>query len=192
MILIEAATHPTLEEGAAHEQKFDKEINMKRIILTSALALAITAPAFASDQLARNLGLEPGVYTTAELATIKGVREAATNTDAATAASLEGLFGNGVVSTQSVAGTANAQLAANLGLSGDYTTAELATIKGIREGSSTVDAATAESLVNAGGVVSTQSVENNAAKDQLARFLGVDPSDYSMAELAVLKGDFED
>ena len=164
---------------------------MKRIILTSALALAIAAPAFASDQLARNLGLEPGAYTSAELATIKGIREAATNTDAATAAALEGLYGNGVVSTQSVAGTANAQLAANLGLSGDYTTAELATIKGVREGGSTTDAATADSFVTTGGVVSTQSVENSSAKAQLARFLGVDPANYSMAELAQMKGAFE-
>jgi hypothetical protein len=164
---------------------------MKRAILTSVLALAIAAPAFANDQLARNLGLEPGVYTTAELATIKGVREAATGTDAATAASLEGLFGNGVVSTQSVAGSANAQLAANLGVSGDYTTADLAVIKGIREGASTVDAATADAFVNAGGVVSTQSVENSAAKSQLAAFFGVDPADYTLAELAALKGSFE-
>lgn len=191
MLLIEAATHPTLAEGAASEQKFDKEINMKRIILTSAIALAIAAPAFANDQLARNLGLEPGVYTTAELATIKGVREAATNTDSLTAASLEGLFGNGVVSTQSVAGSANAQLAANLGLSGDYTTAELAVIKGIREGATNADAVTADAYVNAGGVVSTQSVENSAAKSQLARFFGVDAADYSTSELARMKGAFE-
>jgi hypothetical protein len=191
MLLIEAATHPTPAEGAASERKFDKEINMKRAILTSVLALAIAAPAFASDQLARNLGLEPGVYTTAELATIKGVREAASNTDAATAASLEGLFGNGVVSTQSVAGSANAQLAANLGLDGTYTTADLAVIKGIRESSTTTDVATADALVNAGGVVSTQSVENSAAKSQLAAFFGVDAADYSMSELARMKGAFE-
>jgi hypothetical protein len=191
MLLIETATHPTPAEGAVPEQNFDKEITMNRILITSALALAIAAPAFANDQLARNLGLEPGVYTTAELATIKGVREAATGTDAATAASLADLFGNGVVSTQSVAGSANAQLAANLGLSGDYTTADLAVIKGIREGASTVDAATADALVNAGGVVSTQSVENSAAKAQLAAFFGVDPADYTLAELAALKGSFE-
>jgi hypothetical protein len=108
---------------------------MKRIILTSALALAIAAPAFAGDQLARNLGLEPGVYTTAELATIKGIREGANGTDASTAAALETLYEGGVVSTQSVPGS---------------------------------------------------------AAEQLARFLGVNAADYSLAELAVLKGDFED
>lgn len=166
---------------------------MTRIILASALALAIAAPAVANDQLARNLGQDPGVFTTAELATIKGIREAATSTDAQTAQTLESLFAGGVVSTQSVAGPAAAQLALNLGIDGDYTTAELATIKGIREAATSTDTLTADALVaGTGGVVSTQSVESNAAKDQLARFLGVDAADYSLAELAVIKGDFED
>jgi hypothetical protein len=169
------------------------EINMKRIILTSALALAIAAPAFASDQLARNLGVEPGVYTTAELATIKGIREGAVGTDAATASALEDLFAQGIVSTQSVGSIGHAQLAANLGLDGDYTTAELATIKGIREGAAGTDVATADALEGllSGGVVSTQSTGGSAA-NQLAAFLGVNAADYSLAELAVLKGDFED
>ncbi len=108
---------------------------MMHIILTSALALAIAAPAFAGDQLARNLGLEPGAYSNAELATIKGVREGASNSDADTAASLEVLYADDVISTQSVQGSSG---------------------------------------------------------NQLARFLGVDPADYSPAELAVLKGNFED
>jgi hypothetical protein len=169
------------------------EINMKRIMITSVLALAIAAPAFASDQLARNLGVEPGVYTTAELATIKGVRENATSTDVATAATLEDLFSQGVVSTQSVGSIGNAQLAANLGLDGDYTTAELATIKGIREGAAGTDVATADTLEGllSGGVVSTQSTAGSAA-NQLATFLGVNAADYSLADLAVMKGDFED
>ncbi|MEM8632695.1 MAG: hypothetical protein AAGF74_15790 [Pseudomonadota bacterium] len=41
---------------------------MKTLTLTAALAALLAAPAFANDQLARSLGVEPGIYTTAELA----------------------------------------------------------------------------------------------------------------------------
>jgi hypothetical protein len=108
---------------------------MKRIILTTALALAVAAPAFANDQLARSLGVEPGAFTTAELATIKGLRDAGVSKDRETADVVAGLFSRGVVSTQSVGISAgHAQIAANLGLDPNvYSLAELATIKGHAE-----------------------------------------------------------
>ncbi len=40
---------------------------MKRFILTSVLIVTFSVPAFASDQLAKSVGVEPGMYTTAEL-----------------------------------------------------------------------------------------------------------------------------
>ncbi|MEM9320056.1 MAG: hypothetical protein AAGA70_13780 [Pseudomonadota bacterium] len=40
---------------------------MKTLILSSAIALGLAAPSFANDQLAAGLGVEPGVYSTAEL-----------------------------------------------------------------------------------------------------------------------------
>lgn len=43
---------------------------MKKIVLT-AIAFAIATPALAASQLERQLGVEPGVYTTAELAALK-------------------------------------------------------------------------------------------------------------------------
>ena len=43
---------------------------MKKIIVT-AIALAAATPALANDQLARSLGVEPGQFTTAELAILK-------------------------------------------------------------------------------------------------------------------------
>ncbi|MGB8622176.1 MAG: hypothetical protein WCD16_05100 [Paracoccaceae bacterium] len=46
---------------------------MKNLILTSALILGASAPAFAQSQLEMQLGVEPGVYSTAQLAQIKGV-----------------------------------------------------------------------------------------------------------------------
>jgi hypothetical protein len=192
MSLIDAATDPSSRgRRGARTERLTKEIIMKRLILTSAVALSLAAPAFASDALSRVMAIEPGTFTTAELATIKGLREAG---DTDTADALAALYAQGgVVSTQSVAGSASAQLAANLGLDPEaFTTAELATIKGIREGGTSVDRATADGLATApAGVVSTQSAEDTRARAQLARFLGVDPADYSMAELAQMKGAFE-
>ena len=40
---------------------------MKALILTTAIAISFAAPSFASDQLARSLGVEPGQFTTAQL-----------------------------------------------------------------------------------------------------------------------------
>jgi hypothetical protein len=40
---------------------------MKTQILSTALVLTLAAPAFANDQLAQSLGVEPGAYTTAQL-----------------------------------------------------------------------------------------------------------------------------
>jgi len=53
---------------------------MKKILL-AAVALSAAAPAFANDQLARSLGVEPGRYTAAELAIIKS-RSTASGNDA--------------------------------------------------------------------------------------------------------------
>jgi hypothetical protein len=96
---------------------------MTRIALTSALVLALAAPAVAGSQLERTLGVEPGAYTFAELAAIKGSFDSDTGYRVPER--------DGVVSTQSVASGAKAQLAASLGVSAaDYTFAELAAIKG--------------------------------------------------------------
>ena len=167
---------------------------MKNLIITTALALAVAAPAFANDQLARSLGVEPGVYTTADLATIKGVREGGVTTDRETANVLQILFSQGVVSTQSMGASGNAQLAQSLGLNaGDFTTAELATIKGVVEQRATDDAGSIAYLTGHGGngVISTQSVGISAGHAQLASNLGLDPAEYSFAELAEIKGRFE-
>ncbi|MGB8622516.1 MAG: hypothetical protein WCD16_06840 [Paracoccaceae bacterium] len=46
---------------------------MKNLILTSALIIGASAPAFAQSQLEMQLGVAPGVYSTAQLAQLKGV-----------------------------------------------------------------------------------------------------------------------
>lgn len=48
---------------------------MKAIALTTALIAAISAPAFAGSQLEKTLGVEPGVYTNAQLVAIKTAHE---------------------------------------------------------------------------------------------------------------------
>ena len=49
---------------------------MKTLALTTALVAALAAPAaFASDSLARSLGVEPGAYTTAELIQLRQAME---------------------------------------------------------------------------------------------------------------------
>ena len=48
---------------------------MKLFAATAAIAVALSAPAFANDQLAASLGVEPGVYTTSELAALRNAKE---------------------------------------------------------------------------------------------------------------------
>ena len=60
---------------------------MNRIALTTALVLSMAAPAFASDQLAKQLNVDPGVYTTAELVSLRNAIE---NDDHAAANAIRG------------------------------------------------------------------------------------------------------
>ncbi|WP_424968262.1 hypothetical protein, partial [Dinoroseobacter sp. S375] len=117
-----------------------------KLALTSALVIALTAPAFASSQLERQLGVEPGAYSFSELAAIKG----SFDTDNGYNIPPRG----DVVSTQSVGiSPAHAQLAATLGLdANDYSFGELAAIKG------SFDTDTGYNVAERGAVVSTQSV----------------------------------
>ena len=163
---------------------------MKTFAFTTALALALAAPAFANDQLARSLGLEAGAFTASELATIKGYVEERQTTNAGTIAAEIARARGGVVSTQSVA--APSQVAASLGLdAGRFTASDLATIKGFVEERQTTNAGTiAAEVARAGaGVVSTQSV---AAPSQVAASLGLDASRFTAAELATIKGYVEE
>jgi hypothetical protein len=164
---------------------------LKRLTLAAVLALAASAPSFANTQLSRALGVEPGTLSSAELATLKGLRESGASTDRDTADTLAILFSRGVVSTQSVGASGSVQLAASLGLDPSaFTIAELATIKGITEERATADAAHAAFLAAEGssGFASTQSVGTSGGHAQLASLLKLDPTAYSLAELAVIKG----
>ncbi|WP_208351350.1 hypothetical protein [Pseudaestuariivita rosea] len=146
------------------------------------LALVIAAPAFANNNLARSVGVEPGVYTLNELAAIKAARES------------DDVIGFGnrvseVVSTQSIGTSAGqAQLAASLGVdASDYTLGELAALKSAHE----TDGENFRVNVGPNEVISTQS-GISAGHRQLAASLGLDANDYSLSELAAIKADRED
>jgi methionine synthase I (cobalamin-dependent) len=74
---------------------------MKRIALTTALALSLAAPAFASEQLAASLGVDAGDYTVAELIQLRTALE---NDDQIFANYIVN-GGSEVVSTQSFGGS---------------------------------------------------------------------------------------
>lgn len=163
---------------------------MKRLALTTAFIIAAAAPAFANDQLARSLGLEPGVYSSAELAQIKGALENRETDNSFHVQQLIDRGNGGVVSTQSIASAANDQLARSAGVEpGVFTTAEIAEIKGAVENRESDNSFHVGQLIEGGnsGVVSTQNV-GGAGNAQLARSLGLEPGVYSDAELARIKG----
>jgi len=97
---------------------------MKYVLAASALALCMGSVAMASDQLARQLGVEPGVYTNAQLAVIKAAQEEDDSL------ALKWAMGQTdiVVSTQSIGGGGrmDEQLARTVGADpADHSTAEL-------------------------------------------------------------------
>ena len=151
---------------------------MKRLVLTTAVALGLAVPAFAADQIAGHLNVAPGAYSQTELARLKAAQNAG---DPEQVAALKALFDGTAVSTQSVGvEPGHAQLAANLGLDPNaYTTAELVRIKAARGDEEQV--AALESLY-AGDSVSTQSGGVNGGQRQLAARAGVDPEPTSLTD----------
>ncbi len=159
-----------------------------KLALTTALVLAAAAPAFASNQLALSLGVEPGTATVQELAVLKSTIESSDNGNAFAFDGVKAKINGDVVSTQSVAG--NSQLAASLGVTG--TVGELAALKGAIESADDNNiAADGIRARLAGDVVSTQSVIT-PGHEQFAASLGVSAQDYSVLELIELKSRIEE
>lgn len=159
---------------------------MKRFALTTAIALGLAAPAFANDQLAASLGVEPGVYSTAELVTLRTAME--DGNEALANFILDG--GSETVSTQSFGISAgHQQLADALGVdAADYSVAELVTLRDAIEN----DNEARVNFILSGGseTVSTQSFGTSA--DQFAASIGVDAADFSAAQLILLRAAMED
>ena len=153
---------------------------MKRLVLTTALALGLAAPVLASYQLAGNLGVAPGTYSLSEMARIKAAQNAGEQDQVE---ALKALFDGNGVSTQSVGvEPGHAQLAGNLGLDPNlYTPVELARINAAKNAGDNAQVAKLEALY-AGEPVSTQSAGINGGQRQLAARAGVDPETTSLQD----------
>jgi hypothetical protein len=168
---------------------------MKLFALTTAVALGLAAPALANDQLARSLGVEPGVLTTAQLTEIKATADNSDDNRAAKAL-IERYTSGGVTSTASVdASGASDQFAASFGIDGGLSASQIATIVGLTDNDD--DNRAREGFIERinnggnGGVVSTMSTGISAGHQQLAAQLGLEASEYSVAELVAIKGSYD-
>lgn len=152
---------------------------MKRIALTTALALTLAGPALASDQLARSLGVEPGAYTTADLIRLASAAE--DHNQAQVNAILAGEVTSGATESP-------AQFTASVGLEGTHS---LATVAALRSAQETDEQAAARAIRASGnideGVTASTMNGISEGRAQLAASLGVNPADYSLAELVRLK-----
>lgn len=156
---------------------------MKTLILTATLALAAAAPALASDQLARHLGVAPGTYSLTEMARMKAVKDNTGPGESDRIAALKAMFGRDAVSSQSAGITpGHAMLAANAGVDPqDYSVAEIVMLRdAIRDG----DEARIRFLQRGNAVMSTQSAGITPGHRQLAANAGVDPAAHSLQETA--------
>ncbi|SDM04215.1 hypothetical protein [Aliiruegeria lutimaris] len=137
---------------------------MNRIALTTALALTLAAPAFASDQLAQQLDVEPGVYTTAELISLRSALEDGNYAQA-----------NAIRSNPGGISGADAETVREFSLIKAEQDDEHAFANFLRNN----DSGENFSVSTKSGV--------SAGHAQLAASLGVDAADYSLAELVQLK-----
>lgn len=163
---------------------------MTRIFATTALVLSMAAPAFASDQLARSLGVEPGVYSTAQLVELKSAIEG--NNDQQVQFILDSAGTDGfTASTMSAPSAGKAQIAADLGVNpADYSLGELVKLRKAEEESNEQIAG----FVRSNGLSETVSSKSgiSAGQAQLAASLGVNPADYTLAELSKMASDAYD
>lgn len=154
-----------------------------KLALTTALILSAAAPAFASDQLARSLGLEAGVFTTSQLVQLKAAYDGADEGNGHFDTLVE-RFSSDAVSTSNGITEGQRQIAEQVGVNpADYTLAELVAIRNSYEDGE-------YTIPSTGDVVSTSN-GISAGHAQLAAKLGVDAADYTVAELAALAGQID-
>ncbi|MCR8724030.1 hypothetical protein [Frigidibacter sp. ROC022] len=155
--------------------------------LLAVLAVVAAAPAFAADvsagdaQLALALGVEPGVYTTDQLIRLNNARQ---ENDAETTRFILASPGGYLSSTDSATvSPGEAQLALSLGVEpGAYSLADLTRLEQARQDN---DAETERAILT-GEVHNPVSEAVTPAKEQLAATVGVNPADYTLAELTAM------
>ncbi len=158
---------------------------MKRFILTTAMTVALAVPAAANDQLAMSLGVEPGEYTLSELVQLQTAME-------------EGdqkkidfiMAGGGTTVPESAVSPAQIQLATELNVDpANFSYAELVQLRQARLTGDIQE----EGFILSGenDIISTQSFVS-PGQAQIAASLGLDPTEYTLAELASIAAERED
>lgn len=143
---------------------------MKNVALIAAATLTLAAPAFAQSQLERSLGVPAGVYSQAELALLQA-KSSEDGNDARV------YFSRDNVATRNAAKADNFdRLALSLGVTpGSLTPNQLIALKSFQEEDGNQSS------------VYTGASRSNVTSPALAGSLGVNPIEYSLADLALLK-----
>ncbi|ATI41734.1 hypothetical protein CBW24_06820 [Pacificitalea manganoxidans] len=154
--------------------------------ITAGLAALVTLTAIPASadtaQLARSVGVEPGVYSTSQLVELKGL-SAEEGNQFRVSQILDNPAGEAITRDATVNGHGNvAQLAASVGVEpGNYTLGELTALVGaVGEGDE-------QFRVNALRNGSSATATSSAHATQLAASLGVEPGAYSLNQLTLLK-----
>ena len=154
---------------------------MNRIILGTAIALGLSAPAIAATQIETTLGVTPGAYTAEELIDLTRAYEE--NDQARISFILAG--GSNPVDPDN-AGTR--QIAASLGVSADaFTLAQLIDLQRATEDNDQARIAFILSNGSAPGVTVSGRDQVSGGKQQLAASIGVNGADFTLAQLIDLQ-----
>ncbi len=162
---------------------------MSRLAMTSALLIALSAPAFADGkaQLAGPLGVNPADYTLAQLIQLEN---AVRDNDAADFAFVKDQATGRIVSTQGSVSPGQAMQAAILGVNpADYSPAQLIRLETAMRENDVQQIAFMKAQAE-GKIVSTQGTVSPGLAMQAA-ILGVDPAKYTASQLAAMTGDAE-
>jgi hypothetical protein len=157
---------------------------MKTLALTTAIALGLSAPAFASDQLAASVGVEPGTFTTAELIRLRSALE---DNDQSTVNFILGM----VDGTPSANGAGAQSIAASIGVdAAAFTLNELVALRSALEDN---DQAQVDFIKNGASDVTMSSRRGvSPGHAALAASLGVNAGDFSVNQLVALRSAMED
>lgn len=159
---------------------------MNRLALSTSLVLALAAPAFANDQLARSVGVAPGTYSLSELVEL---RAAINDNDHARIRALKAddRSGSAVrMSSSQMASDGHRQLAASIGVDpAEYSLSEVVVL---REAIAADDFSRVSALTRGNSAGQTGgAIGVSDGQRQLAAALGVSPSDFSLGELIELR-----
>ncbi len=156
---------------------------MKTLALTTAIALGLSAPAFASDQLAASVGVEPGTFTTAELIRLRSALE---DNDQSTVNFILGM----VDGTPSANGAGAQSIAASIGVdAAAFTLNELVALRSALEDN---DQAQVDFIKNGASDVTMSSRGVSPGHAALAASLSVNAGDFSVNQLVALRSAMED